>query len=303
MTQTKSDPAPLPSPSLRRLFVPLSGTESDQAVLKDAGHLARRLSAHLDAILVRPDPMAEALSLMGTGHVADNIRDDIMRSHSAAWDDIEASSRVAFHTVAKAEGLTVVEGPVGPGQGTARFIAIEGRRDIEVPRGARTADLTLFALPYGEVPSFLPDITERTLFRSGRPVLFLPPGDQRLKAKRILLAWDASGPAARAVGDALPLLQLADDVAVVSVEETSPSKPYPEDLADYLAWHGIKARPVEIPSDFLQIGPRLLEYARETHVDFMVMGAYVHSPIQEWFVSGPTRYILQHTPIPVLQAH
>jgi nucleotide-binding universal stress UspA family protein len=119
------------------------------------------------------------------------------------------------------------------------------------------------------------------------------------------VAWDFSRPAARAVADALPLLQRAKAVRVVTVAEDKPieTRRAAPELAKHLALHGIKA---ELDSEHAagrSVGQVLADYATGRKLDLLVMGAYGHSRMREFILGGATKSILTDPPTPVLLSH
>lgn len=142
---------------------------------------------------------------------------------------------------------------------------------------------------------------------SARPVLVVPyAGHFAAPFRRILVAWDGSMEATRAVTAALPLMQQADQVSLVVFNaERQPGVHGSEpgaDMALYLARHGIE---VEVSSQVttIDIGSALLSHAADIDADLLVMGCYSHSRLREIMLGGATRTILQSMTLPVLMAH
>lgn len=151
-----------------------------------------------------------------------------------------------------------------------------------------------------------PDFPEYVVFNSGRPTLILPHSAPVTSvAKRILIAWDGSRQATRAVIDALPLMRQASLVQVVifNEEETGAEElPGGTELAQYLARHGVNIEllPGAASSD---VGNSLLSMATDLSIDLIVMGGYGHSRFREILLGGATRTILESMTIPVLMSH
>ncbi|MFI4994818.1 MAG: universal stress protein [Hyphomicrobiales bacterium] len=145
---------------------------------------------------------------------------------------------------------------------------------------------------------------ESIVFGSGRPVLVVPYIQTRPASfKSVLVAWDGSVPAARALGDALPLLARADRVELLRVDGKTLKHHDEHGLAvtRHLARHGIDATYKRTTSagDF---GNTLLSHAADTGADFLVMGAYGHSRLREAVFGGTTRTLLESMTIPVLMS-
>jgi nucleotide-binding universal stress UspA family protein len=174
---------------------------------------------------------------------------------------------------------------------------------------ARVADLLVVSQPDDGN-----DLVAQVLPQAGRPVLVLPKDDAVAELpRRILVAWDASREAGRALAGALPLLRQADAVELV-VCETEPGGTLMRDvqMADPLPWlarHGVQAtlrsHTVAGIGRFNRnvVGEALLSLAAAGNVDLMVMGAYAHSRLRETFLGGVTRTVLAHMRVPVLLEH
>ena len=149
---------------------------------------------------------------------------------------------------------------------------------------------------------------EQVVLSSGRPALIVPhrwPLDTL--AERVLIAWDASREAARAVSDALPVLAQATSVVVVSVNPKSTPLGHGElpgaDIALHLARHKFEVEVRSVETDPMDAGEALLSFAAERGCDLLVMGAYAHSRTRELVLGGATRTILEEMTLPVLMAH
>ena len=148
-------------------------------------------------------------------------------------------------------------------------------------------------------------IAEDVVLAAGRPVLMVPyAGHFPETGKRVLVAWNASPEAARAVADALPLLSLAQSVEVVAFGPGGDHGEQPgADLALYLARHGVKATAARQNARGVDIGSQILSRAADNDADLIVMGAYGHSRMRELALGGATRSILDAMTVPVLMAH
>ena len=121
----------------------------------------------------------------------------------------------------------------------------------------------------------------------------------------MVVAWDFSQPAARAVADALPILEKAKRVELLTVtnEKVLPSKRSPADLAKNLAYHGVDVTIETVDALEEEIGDVLESYADIHKTDLLVMGAYGHSRVREFILGGATKSMLSRPPIPILLSH
>jgi len=142
----------------------------------------------------------------------------------------------------------------------------------------------------------------------GRPVLVGPyVGEFKALAEHVLLCWNAAREAARALTDALPLLQRAKKVTILSANpEQTPSghgEAPGSDIALYLARHGVRAEASRAVSKEVDIGSLILSRAFDVGADMIVMGAYGHSRVREIVLGGATRTVLASMTVPVLMSH
>jgi nucleotide-binding universal stress UspA family protein len=173
-------------------------------------------------------------------------------------------------------------------------------------RLARRYDISVVAQAE---PAKLPDrdlIIEAALFESGRPVLVVPYIQRDgLELDRVMVCWDGSRAAARAVGDAMPFLERAKAVEVVVVAgEAGKSDEVPgADIAHHLARHALKVELRRIVAGDLDVANTILSHASDAGTDFIVMGGYGHSRLRELVLGGVTRRILQSMTVPALMSH
>jgi nucleotide-binding universal stress UspA family protein len=171
---------------------------------------------------------------------------------------------------------------------------------------ARRFDLAVVgqAEPDRPVPEDI--LIEGALFGSGRPVIVVPFIQKgALKLDRVLVCWDGSRAAARAVGDAMPLLRKAKAVEVLIVSgERGKSDELPgADLGQHLARHDLKVEVKRISTGDVDVPNVVLSYAADVSADFIVMGGYGHSRLREFVLGGVTRGILESMTVPALMSH
>lgn len=148
---------------------------------------------------------------------------------------------------------------------------------------------------------------EAVMFGSGRPTLILPkkPRSRPFELATVAVAWDFSRAAARAVSDAMPLLEKARRVRVVTVlnEKRLDRKQSAEELSKNLSRHGIDVVLDEVDAKGRPIGAALEAYVASHEVDLLVMGAYGHSRLREFVLGGATDSLLSKPPLPILFSH
>ena len=221
---------------------------------------------------------------------------------TAVWAQLleEMRKRAALERTAIAEHLRAFAG--------ATEIAVVERSLSGLPRAvaerAMHADLTIMQRP--DTPAAIAAF-EAALFDSGRPVLLAPPdwnGGQI--GRRVMVAWSAKRESARALADAGPFLEGADDISVVAVDA---SAAYEGDTFDgydisaHLARHGLKVSLRKRDSFGRSTDRALLDEARDCGADLIVMGGYGHSRLREYVLGGVTRALIASCPLPILISH
>ena len=151
-------------------------------------------------------------------------------------------------------------------------------------------------------------LVEAAFMETGRPALVVPyVGVRAMPPGRVIIAWDGSREAARAVHDALPLLRLADDVIILIINAGKLGVRFGQHpgagVLAHLTRHEISARVKAVQSGGTAIGKLILTQADEEEADLLVMGGYGHSRLREMMLGGVTRHMLEHMSVPVLFAH
>ena len=175
---------------------------------------------------------------------------------------------------------------------------------------SRYADLVVVSQdsePDTAPPQSVQGLPEQLVLRGARPVLVVPDSYRgRPLTGSIVVGWNGSMQAIRAIEAALPLLQRAGSVTLALVDPGASGDLHGEepgaDMAVYLARHGVKVD-VVVERTGVQAGEVLLALARKTDAGLIVAGAYGHSRLREWALGGVTRDLLDAAPIPVLLAH
>jgi nucleotide-binding universal stress UspA family protein len=148
-------------------------------------------------------------------------------------------------------------------------------------------------------------IVEGALFESGRPIIVVPYIQKDgLKLDRVLACWDGGRVAARAIADAMPLLERAKAVDVLIVaEERKRDEVTGANMIEHLTRHGITAQVKRTVKGDVTIEAAILDYAADSSADLLVMGGYGHSRLREFMLGGVTRSILSSMTVPVLMSH
>jgi nucleotide-binding universal stress UspA family protein len=274
------------------LLVHVDDTRSCAARVQAAIELAVAHEAHLIGVYIVAEPSPAAFV---SGYVPPDLM-DTLQQHAreraeaalARFTEVASRNQISYETRIDRVLYTAVADALST---NARYadLAIVGQADPDDADG----------------PSYLP---EEVTLASGRPTLVIPYiGPAKTLGQRVTVAWDASREAARAVNDALPLLERAEGVDVVAVNPSDAPFGHGEepgaDIALHLARHGIEVEVQRIDARDLDVANTILSHNADRGSDLLVMGAYGHSRLRELVLGGVTRTILREMTVPVLMAH
>ncbi|WOJ91184.1 universal stress protein [Methylocapsa polymorpha] len=168
---------------------------------------------------------------------------------------------------------------------------------------ARPSDIVIISRPtYGF--SLDSDLISAMLFTSGRPVLVIPPyWDGGVEFDKIMIAWDGSARAARAVGDALPLLTRAQQIEILCVSPDASKSIAGADLAAHLSRHSKSVTVTELQTEHRDVAKTLRDHATMARASMLVMGAYAHPHLLQMVLGGVTSDMLTEAELPVLLSY
>lgn len=240
------------------------------------------------------------------------IEEDIpIRLTVTVSNDLDNTAAVdAVRSVSDARGLlnafdfATIRFGVRNEQALTRFAAADIPGNLAAC--ARLKDLSLVVVKTDDSRS--ERIVERLIFDSGRPILMCPQefaGDLPVSFDDVVIAWDHTAPAARAVADALPILQSATSVRVVTATDAKTTAELASGaaLVSHLAEHGIKATFETVKIDGSSVGKVFEAHAKAKVTDLLVMGAYRHSRLNETIWGGTTKTVIARPPCWVLMSH
>jgi len=275
---------------IKDIVVNLSIAKAGGVAADYAVSVASALEAHLAGIAFIYDPI---IPMSGAGYIpAEVIETQQADNEAAAKAAIDRFSEAVRREALSAEPLTLTASLAGAGDQFARI--------------ARRFDLAIVGQAEPETSTLDDIIAETTLFESGRPMIMVPYIQKGpLKLDNVMVCWDGSRQAARAIGDAMPLLAKAERVEIVIVTNERGKEHEIEgaDLGEHLARHNLKVEVNRIVGGDIDIADALLSHAADSGADFMVMGGYGHSRLREFVLGGVTHSIFREMTLPVLMAH
>ena len=280
--------------AIKTIAVFLDGSDASTARLDYAIRVAEACGAHLSAVALARQIDIGVYAVPGAEMAVDLAQIDESRARAKALAEA-AGERL------KAAGIS---------HETRWASTIAAGIEETAARAARHADLSICGPTGGGTPE---DETaeaalEGALFEGGRPVLVVPKDwTGESFGSRVMVCWDASRVAARAIGDALPLLATAETTVVTIVDPTPGEGGFGEepgaDIAAMIARHGAQVEVRRISSEGGSTAERLAQAATDGDHDMMVMGGYGHSRLREAIFSGVSRDLFETPPVPVFVSH
>jgi nucleotide-binding universal stress UspA family protein len=234
------------------------------------------------------------------GEMGFSVSSEVDRTLEREGLDRREQARALFSAFMRQHGVAL-GGPTGEGP-SAEWREEAGRQNAVVGTLGRVFDLIIVERP-AKLASLAEATLEDALFESGRPVLMAPPTPLGSIGERVLVAWNGSTETARTVAFAMPFLERAQTVQVVSVEGGMTPGPSGEELAQSLARHGVSAIARHVTARDRIPGEVFIEEAKAIGADLMVKGAYTQSRLRQMIFGGATRHIIMEATMPVILAH
>jgi nucleotide-binding universal stress UspA family protein len=275
---------------IKDLVVSLGGGATPEAAASYAISMAKAYDAHVVGVAFVFEPVIPG-SLLG-GIPTDLI--EVQREENAKAAEAAVA---AFQAAASSAGVSA--------ETRTLDASIAGASDL-FGRIARRFDIAVVGQAPREQGVSEELLIEGALFGSGRPVIVVPRTQtQSIALDKAMICWDGSRPAARAIADAIPLLERSKtiEIVVVTGERDKSGEITGTNMKRHLARHGINVEIKRIPAGQVDAQTAILTHAANSGADFIVMGGYGHSRLREFILGGVTRSILKSMPVPVLMSH
>jgi nucleotide-binding universal stress UspA family protein len=274
---------------IKDIVVNLSVGATRDVATDFAVSVASTLDAHLAGVAFAYEPVMP-------GTIFDGVSASIVAAYRSEREQLAKTAIEKFEAAAKRGGVSAESRLLPAGLADAAGI---------FSRLARCYDLTIIAQAKPDTMAPEELLTEAALFGSGRPVLVVPYIQTTgLKLDRVIVCWDGSRNAARAIADAMPLLERAKTIEVVTIAtKERRNEMAGADIAQHLARHGLKVDLENIVAKDIDVTNTILSHVADASADLIVMGGYGHSRLREFMLGGATRGILTAMTVPTLMSH
>ena len=270
--------------ALNDLLVHVTNSKNARARIEASVALAMRHDAHLTGIGVRMSSKTPVYALAA-------IPRDVLVEIEAREVEEMSTSKALFESITGQAGWLE----------RSSWVEEAGETVDIISRNARLSDVTIIGQ---QANGALTDLPDDFVLQSGRPVLVIPEfGTPHPIGERVVVAWNGGREAARAVADAMPILEKSKSVTILSIEPREMGDLPGSGLAQHLARHGVDAIANRSVADNINASDVLLNFVADESADLIVMGAYGHSRLREVILGGVTRHLLTHMTIPVFMSH
>jgi len=280
--------------SIRDIVVPLAPAIDFDPQMDAAARLAQVLNAHVNVVFVREAAMTAASvpeMLVEAGVIVEAIEHETKLA--------ETSAIIEFERWRLANGLT---GPQDRTRASSAWHERIGSISDTVAEMGRVSDLIIIGKPDPDEAA-TNEIFKTAIYSTGRPTLIVPQPLADNPLDHVLIAWNGSVEASRAVAAAMPMLEAAKRVSIFTVPE-NPKALYDHlGLIEHLEHHGVRAEWVAPSSGSSDVGLQLARTAGHEKATMIVMGAYTHRRVHQLFLGGVTQHMVRDAEIPVLMMH
>jgi len=287
--------------SFVKILVPVFGAARDRFALATAFAAAKPFSAHVVALFVHADPR-EAVPY-GELPLSPDIVQDLIDTAADLEKASSKSARSTLATLAAEAGIRIVAAPQLGDAVTVSYDEVSGHLPKALDREALLSDLVVFP-PIRETDD--PEIQEgfiRTLTKLERPVLLSAEKPPETVGRKVALGWDGGVACAHALMSALPYLEKAEAIEILTVQNGARQGRDADSVAAYLALHGLASSRRVLERGERSVAEVLLETAADDGCDMLVAGGYGHSRLMESIFGGVTEHIVSHPKIPVFMMH
>ncbi|QLC24697.1 universal stress protein [Parasphingopyxis algicola] len=266
---------------MRSILIPVNDEEGFESRLQAALDVGRAVNGHISFLHGIPVSDYVALDPFGGSYY-------VAEQREAALEEAERKR-------------TMLKEEMGNEDVPWDFVSADGAPDDVLVGHSRLADVAVLSEPAGNDDDLASSVTYFVM-EAQCPILAVPQTSKALHcAGKAVVAWNGSAPAANAMRAAIPMLQVAESVEVVTIGEDPRHFPAASACA-YLSRHGIKADLI-LRDRRDKVSEAMHDLLLDRDADYMVMGAYGHSRLRQTLFGGVSRHFIQRSPVPVFMTH
>ncbi|KAB2849931.1 MAG: universal stress protein [Hyphomicrobiaceae bacterium] len=278
---------------MKTMLVPCEHFDALDSTLICAYLFASRFGCHIEGVALRPS-------------FAEFVAVDPISAASLPpvdWPNEESlrKTRAVFDGFMTRKGVPIA-GAERKGAGFA-WSDQEPMTDGDLASHARAFDIVVTSRPGSGEHATRMSTLEAILFESGRPTLIAPPKTVNELGRNVLIAWNSSTETARTIAFAMPVLEKAERVTVLSVEGGMVPGPSGEELARNLAANGVPVTVLNVKPGRQTTGEAILANTTALGCDLIIKGAYTQSRLRQWIFGGATSHLLASAELPIFMAH
>jgi len=283
----------------KKMFFPIGDGEELEERMKGALIVSKFFNTHLEILSTEHTMDVDRFIKNEITLLSTPLKDELLDGLASYRENNNSRDAVIFERLCKELDITISDAPI-QGKATAQRIVKHGKRADLVCQQSKFCDIVIAAAPPEGSSA---EAFESSVTCSGKPVFVIPRAMTELKMDKILIGWNNSPETARAISEAIPLLQKAKEVKIISSEAyTTEGLGAIRDLQAYLTLHDIDANFELVKTTFIP-GEALLNNAISGQYDLIVAGAYGRKGLKEMMFGGASTYLLKHTPIPTFVSH
>ena len=286
--------------SIKSILVPTDGEETLSIALDTALVVARRFDAHITVLHVSDSSMKSAMYTNMSRDLKQRVLEEEKNILTANADVI----REEVESFAEARSVTLSGKPPEGGGISLSFQHEFGSKRETLVHWARLFDTVAVMRPAktkGRLGrAFYGNALEAIMLQSGKPVLMIPPEWKAHRVENAVVAWNHSLEASRALAMTIPWLIQMSNVTVVVPKRLLESG---ERVVEHLTWHGANAEVQLLNRRTSTVGKRILNICESVGAEFLVMGGYSHSRMQEHVLGGVTDHVMNHSKVITVMAH
>jgi len=287
--------------SIKIILVPIGGNEESMTALNRAFVIAKRFGAHIKGLHVM-ERMSDAVSF--EFHLPEKMRGSVQASAEQSALAQADAARAVFEAACQQADVTISDRPIQGDGPSASWHQEFGHVEDILVRHARLSDLVTVPRPAIHAGSGrrspVGRAIEAMLCGTGRPVLIEPPLAKVEQCERVVIGWNESTEASRAIAMTWPWLTNMSAVTILSSKKREAGA---NALIEYLSWHGIDSNVVFLDGKGDSVGQAMLNVCAEVEAGFLVVGGFSHARARELLFGGVTRHLLTHSNIPTLMVH